>query len=65
MEKPANQTRGARGCDPVEIPLKQWTVEESLRAGVSAKAIHCRLERGGYAKLEIRRINKRVIMVRI
>lgn len=49
---------------PVELPLKQWAVEEAERAGVKPNTIYTRISRGKYPLLARRMVNARTIYVR-
>lgn len=50
---------------PNEITLKEWTVAEAGRLGVSKRAVEARRERGSYPRLKLRRINSRVVYVKV
>lgn len=50
---------------PVEIPMKQWRMEQAEREGCCENNIALRLARGKYPDLKIRRVNKRVVFVKI
>jgi hypothetical protein len=50
---------------PKEIPLKEWVAEEAIREGVTINAIHFRIKRGHYKTLELRRVNPRVVYVKV
>jgi hypothetical protein len=48
-----------------EIPLKTWLYDEAQRLGISPVGVHHRLQRGHYPKLKLRRVNPRVIFVKV
>ena len=48
-----------------EIPLKQWLHEEAERTGSTHKAVSVKFYRGRYPHLKLRRINARVVMVKL
>ena len=48
-----------------EMSLKQWCTEEALRTGKTPHAVYNRLYRKRYHGLTIRRVNKRVVFVKI
>jgi hypothetical protein len=48
-----------------ELQLKQWIADEAQRHGVGTRAIWCRMYRGKYPGLKLRRVNKRVVFVTV
>ncbi len=46
-----------------EIPMKQWLSDEAHRLRTTPRGVYMRYRRGGYPRLKLRRINKRVILV--
>lgn len=48
----------------IEIPFKQWATEAAQREGVGPEAMALRY-RQGKIKLSVRRVNKRVIYVKV
>lgn len=48
-----------------EIPLKQWVAEMAHNLGLTERAIHKRLKQGYYPNLQLRRVNQRVVFVRV
>lgn len=48
-----------------EVALKDWVAMEAVRRGVSVNAIYNNLSRGKYPGLEFRRVNQRVVFVKI
>lgn len=47
----------------MNVPLKQFVLEEAARCAVSVSAIRMRLHRGGWYRLRLRRVNPRCIFV--
>jgi hypothetical protein len=50
---------------PTEIPMKQWRMEQAVREQSSPTMVAKRLAIGLYPNLKIRRVNKRVVFVKI
>lgn len=48
-----------------EVPLKIWIQEQAEKFGVSTTAIHMKILRGKMPRPPMRRVNKRVIFVRV
>lgn len=48
-----------------EISMKQFVAKEAERLGVKSPAIFMRIKRGKYPDLKIRRVNARVVYVRV
>ena len=48
-----------------EIPMKQWRFDQAKREGRSENNIAQRLGKGLYPNLKVRRVNKRVVFVKI
>jgi hypothetical protein len=48
-----------------EITFKQWVYAEAAAEGVSAAAIYNRFNLGKYPRLKLRRVNKRVVFVKV
>jgi hypothetical protein len=52
-------------AQPQEIPLKQWFCEQAKEAGLSVAGIITRYYKGRLPPPSLRRVNKRVVYVRL
>jgi len=50
---------------PTEVPMKQWRMEQAVREGCSESHVSMRLAAGAYPNLKIRRVNARVVFVKV
>lgn len=50
---------------PSEIPLKQWVAEQALKLDLTPGAIWQRLTRKTIPEPPLRRVNQRVVFVRV
>lgn len=48
-----------------EVTMKEWLYREAKRDGVTEDAIVQRLTRGCYPELKFRRVNQRVVFVKV
>lgn len=51
--------------EPGEMWIKEWSVNEMNRTGLGRTAIHQRLHGGKYPNVTLRKVNKRVVFVRV
>lgn len=49
----------------LEIPFKQWRIEEAQRLGISVSTLNMRLSRGTVPYPPVRRVNKRIVFVKV
>jgi hypothetical protein len=52
-------------AEPGEIQMKNWISEQRSDTGLTKSAIVMRLKRGKYPNLTLRRVNQRVVFVRV
>lgn len=57
--------RKTLGTSYREVPLKLWVQEQADKFNVCTTAIHMRLKRGTMPKPPMRRVNQRVVFVRV
>ena len=48
-----------------ELLMKTWVHEEARRAGKTPGAIYHRIYKGRYSGLQFRRVNRRIVFVKI
>ncbi len=49
----------------IEIPMKQWRIEEAIRLHLHDTSVAKRLANGYYKRLKVRRVNARVVFVQV
>lgn len=52
-------------CQPGEVTMKDFMAAEAARLGLSRSAVANRISRGQYAHLNLRRVNRRVVFVKL
>lgn len=62
-----NRRERAKAAAPLdgEVQFKRWCMDEAERNGCTFKGIQKRFYRGKYDGLELRKVNKRVVFVKI
>ena len=51
-------------ASPGEVLMKEFVESESVRLGICSHSVYRRIERGHYAHMEFRRVNRRVVFVK-
>ena len=63
--KPIKPTVSRLKPRPGEVQLKVWLQTEAARCGITESGVFQRLKRGKYPEVKVRRVNARVVFVRV